>query len=232
MNITFGYYQTNKNKFFLQPTTSFLQNKSKAFYYLLPDLININPELKELGELNIVNVGIDDYEFNFQTDIKEKTIESSHLYILIDKFGEFKYGTYPYKTESIRKFSSFCNKFSDYIENVYPLHGDISSQFIVIQFKYPKENINLFVSGKYSEIYKGRKVPLKQYWTFRGNQYTNPFYRVVTKDQSYIPDFIKFLKLEFGDITITPEDIISDNRELDTPPKLKWEVLNYDLIND
>jgi hypothetical protein len=203
----------------LTPTTTL--NKSKSFYYLLPDLLNIDPEFKNLGELNIINVGIDDYEFN------ESTEEKKYLYILVDKYGFKMYGSYPNKEKSEKTLSDFCNKFDKYIENVYPSCGDIDSNEIIIQIKYDQDKIKKFIEGRYSDLYTPETIKIKKEWTIKGKHYINPYYRVVIKDETYVSQFLKKLKLLYGELTLTEDDIIKDNRELDIPPDLKYEILNY-----
>jgi hypothetical protein len=171
--------------------------------------------------LNIVNVGIDDYEFN------ELSEEKKYLYILVDKYGFKMYGQYPNKEKSEKIVSDFCNNFDKYIENVYPSCGDIDSNEIIIQIRYDPDKIKKFIEGRYSELYTPETITIKKDWTIKGKQYINPYYRVITKDTTYVSQFLKKLKLLYGELTLTEEEIIEDNRELDIPPDLKYEILNY-----
>jgi hypothetical protein len=103
----------------------------------------------------------------------------------------------------------------------------------VLILKIPDEFkgiIERFKKGQYSLLYTENQiltyVTTSKLTKVRSQLFLKPSYSVITKDSSYFPTFSKKLKIEFN-LDHYPD--VSDGRELELPPKLEKEILNYDL---
>jgi hypothetical protein len=210
----------------LKPTTN---NFNRTYNYLLAAIKILYPELR-WQPITVLNVYVDDFEFNFieglSLEQRKKEINGEHIYILIDTYGEFKYGKHLDRRKSLSIFNDFVKEYSKAISCIYPLNGELDNNLVVIQIKFDSQLIKRFIAGEYSKLYN-RENPLRETIVVKANRCKNPYWQITTKDSDYAPTFKKNIKSVFG-TTLSDTDIL-DGREFDLPPNLFDEVLNYSI---
>lgn len=210
----------------MKPTTN---NLNRTYNYLLAAIKILYPECI-WQPITILNVFIDDFEFNFieKVNIEErkKLITGEYLYILVDTYGEFKYGKHLDRRKSLDIFNSFTKEYHKHINCVYPLNGELNNNLVVIQLKFDSELIKKFILGQYSKLYE-RYNPLKETIILRSNRCKNPYWQITEQDKEYVASFKRNIKNTFG--TVLSDSEILDGREFDLPPNLFDEVLNYEI---
>jgi len=107
-------------------------------------------------------------------------------------------------------------------------YGELTGNLRMLVITLPsivRENIiELFIQGKYSELYTPKQIEYIIPKTSVVNKIENynPIYSILKKSESYEKIFMQKLEKDFGVLPIP-----YDGRELDYPPNLKMEIFNY-----
>jgi len=209
----------------LKPTTN---NFNRTYNYLLAAVKILYPESR-WQPVTVLNAYVDDFEFNFIEGVnleqRKQKITGEHLYILIDMFGDFKYGKHLDKKKGLEYFNAFTKEYSKAIECIYPLNGDLDNNLVVVQIKFDKPLISKFMLGQHSKLYKNN--PLRETIVIRNNKCKNPYWQITEQDKDYAATFKKNIRQTFG-TNLTDAEVL-DGREFDLPPNLFDEVLNYSI---
>jgi len=130
------------------------------------------------------------------------------------------------------KVNSNLQKFLDFVKEHPAYVHDYkcgNNHMLVVSFPNKHSHlVPLFLEGKYSELYSTEDVdrlfPKKVLIGNKEEIYS--YYRILTKDSTYIPIFQSIIKKEFnvGDKFVPKANEIV---ELDFPPKLEEEIFNY-----
>lgn len=197
---------------------------NRTFKYLLPALKLFDTQLVDKTKyLPIISTVLWNEEY------KSFDVDDS-ITIILDIKGRKKEGEYvdisKYKFRCA-SYLSFIRNHPSYVED-YPIGNSKSSLHAVI-LKLPDrcEGIrDRFIKGNYSELYTPSEVNLcfKEVIDLKVR---NPLKRILLKDPTYYSIFRNQVKKDFGTIL----DVEYDNRELDYPPQLREEVLNYNINN-
>lgn len=213
----------------MKPTTN---THNRSYNYMIAGLKLLIPNI-QYNLITIVDAFLDDFAFNYieNKTLKERIslISKDDIYLLINKYGEFKFGKYLTKDISERNFIKFTELFKDNIKYVYPLNGDVDSPEIVIVMKYSEEMKQNFINGAYSKMYSNETNPMRTMLILKGMRCKNPYWQITTQDADYAPTFISNIKKRFGTRLSKQEAL--DGREFDIPPIIKEEVLNYDIYS-
>ena len=192
----------------------------------------ITPSIKSYGEEFILK-----YKTLacLATGVGNKDIDpNNNLYSLFDVNGKSKYDTYLDKKEGRIHFTYILSWLKDqpYYVNDYPFDSGMKGYQHMIVLKIPEfVNMEAFLSGSYSTIYPKDKIDQfysDQIPTPDGKKIINMTKLILTKNNSYVQNFITRVKNEFG-TTLDLNDINNDT-EFDFPPKLVNEVFNYGIL--
>ena len=184
---------------------------NKTMQYLLPTLKLWKPTLlNNMSSLLWKSFGVGDLHFS------RDYIEDNFIFCLADLNN---------KENAFKTFTKFIREekcyFSDYVYNKQ------GHQMFVL--KLPKENMIInFLNGYYSKMLtdEEKKIVYKKTFVDESNiERICKVYSVVTKDKSYIYDFINELYEEFK-VKLNHENLL--DKELEFTPVLSNEIFNYE----
>ena len=195
---------------------------NRTFKYLYPCLIELGPAF--IGKLNkFVKLGI------FITDMNYYTLNTC-LYLVIN-VSPYRAG---YLLEEYRKeFQEFLYWFK--MQDFYETDYCYQTNFHIIVVKLPEilsSSIDSFMSGEYSKIFT--KEQINKYFKpislidpimeEKRNKEIQDTKSILTKDKAYIETYAKRVNKEYQ-TNVSPKYF--QNVELDKPPYLPNEILNY-----
>lgn len=114
---------------------------------------------------------------------------------------------------------------NEYLEDII-----ISDKIHAVVLKQDKINIEHFIKGYYSKIYKQENLVVFNV----DNQILKKAKKVLLKDPSYKEDFYQYMKSTFevvgslNDRHQFTRDLLDSYEELDLPPNLNIEIYNYE----
>lgn len=211
-------YDRNRT-FSLKPGEIFT---NKTYQYLYPSLQLSDPQLYKYFERTLTVLGVTIDDATYQGDRTDQ-----YLFFHCDPKGRYQYGTYPDERPSTIGFKrtlEVIRRNQNYITD-YP-QGPYHTIVVKMEFDHL---VPLFMKGEYSKLYDLEQLDLvvQRVLLIDGKQKLNPVYSILSKGPEYRPIFQARLNEEFGTNIVIEEGI-----ELDVPPILKQEILNYEhLIN-
>lgn len=199
---------------------------NRSFKYLSPSMKVYGDEfVTKMKLLAGLAIAIQDYGFNQKGDREFK----NELYYLIDVNGQHVYGKYVNSEKSRVDFMyviSWLRQQDFYIKDYAFDSGRNGSQHIIC-LRLPFDIINLFLEGRYSEMYSKEFIErfIKKTITVNSKEVINPVFGVLSHSKEYIPFYLEQLNFDYG-TTLKQKDI-NHHVEFDIPPLPKNEILRW-----
>jgi len=188
---------------------------NRTYHYLYPSIKFYDSNtLSNLNSLNISAVTLGDNLYN------ESYTTNRHFY----------FTCYTKANNNLYYKALNYLKNTDYFKDEYP-QGNIIGDYRTIIYQMPdilnKDIIELFISGRYSEMYTPKQIEYAFSKTLKlnsGASIYNPIYKILLKEENYKKIFSKIIAKDFKvDENITKGIDI----EYDYPPRLISEIINY-----
>lgn len=200
---------------------------NRSYKYLSPCMKLYGEEfITKMRLLCGLAIAIQDFGYN---TTPESRIFENNIYYVIDTNGEYTFGKHINVEKSKIDFFMVISwlRQQDFYVRDYPLDSGKSGSQHIIVLKLPLDLIGKFINGDYANLYDKHTLDLivpKTVKVIRTEE-LNPVYAVLSKDDSYLPTYLKQLNDEYN--TRLTVDDIKHHTQFDIPPLPKNEIIRW-----